>query len=335
MPGDLHLELDALSEFLVDEAGRRLRIQVPHELEPASQRLMDFLGVEVEVTATAGGVSCIIGGCDWRFDGEFIDRISAIEEHRAEEHAHIPEHKFSVRSDSAREALQAMDDGLTQRELRSALPVSPPPVEEPEPEEDEPEPEPEPEPEAEEEVETVPSRPQWTQETCIQAIKDWAAEHGGRPPTNRDFIIAAEGRPSTGQVKKLFGSWATAIAAAGFPAPTRGGNTRSRSSSRSSVREPKAREAAALSGPPPAKPSTPPPRGGDAVVDESPGPRAAEAGSRTDEYAEWLAAKIDVDQLQAEMDEYLAQAFDCQRKAQALRQIIAAVKRLEEIDEAA
>lgn len=71
------------------------------------------------MTATLGnGVSCIIGGCEWRFDGGRIDeQVAAIEAHRAEEHDYIPTHRFSVRSDEGRAALEAMDDLFTQREL--------------------------------------------------------------------------------------------------------------------------------------------------------------------------------------------------------------------------
>lgn len=116
MPNRLHLELDALNDFLVDGAGRPLQIVVDRPLKPANQRLMDSLGVEVRVTATAGGVSCLVGGCEWRFDGDYEERAAAIEKHRDEEHDYIPAHRFSVRSDAGRDALDAMDSLLTQRE---------------------------------------------------------------------------------------------------------------------------------------------------------------------------------------------------------------------------
>lgn len=91
-------------------------------------RLMDWLGVKVEVDVSAtidrGGVSCLIGGCEWRWDG-LGDRAAAIEEHRADEHAHIPAFKFSVRTDAGRAALEAMDDLLADdgRLLDGALPL--------------------------------------------------------------------------------------------------------------------------------------------------------------------------------------------------------------------
>jgi len=225
-----------LSDFLVDVAARRIRIEVVGPLAPANQRLMDYLGVEVVVSAVVAEMTRCVHAprCGWTFVG--------------------PSERAGVLLTAH---LNLMHGGHGNGHVET--------------------------PEAKREVETVATAPKWTNDSCIHAIKVWAAEHG-RPPTNRDFTKAAPGRPTTDQVKRACGSWAAAIAAAGFPAPTRGG---AHGRSRSSVREPKASEAAVLSGPPPASLTPAEANGGVAVDGPSPSPSSVrEAGSRTDE---WLS----------------------------------------------
>ncbi|MFL5911443.1 MAG: homing endonuclease associated repeat-containing protein [Gaiellaceae bacterium] len=61
----------------------------------------------------------------------------------------------------------------------------------------------------------------WDEETVVAAIVRWHAEHGA-PPTSAQWLNAADGYPSQSSVRKVFGSWAAGIEAAGFPRPTRG-----------------------------------------------------------------------------------------------------------------
>ena len=72
----------------------------------------------------------------------------------------------------------------------------------------------------------------WTHEAIIEAIKAFATQYG-RPPVSTewnpacstkhrreaDWAIKREGWPCTPTVIRRFGSWATAIDAAGFPRP--------------------------------------------------------------------------------------------------------------------
>lgn len=59
----------------------------------------------------------------------------------------------------------------------------------------------------------------WTRERCIQAIKDYAVRHG-HVPQAKNFTPPW---PSVDTVKRLCGSWADAVEAAGFERPRRGG----------------------------------------------------------------------------------------------------------------
>lgn len=65
-----HPELDAIAELL-DDAGRQVVLHVAAPLEPASARLMAFLGVKVVMSATATGLVhyCPHAGCSWSFQG--------------------------------------------------------------------------------------------------------------------------------------------------------------------------------------------------------------------------------------------------------------------------
>jgi len=59
----------------------------------------------------------------------------------------------------------------------------------------------------------------WTREATISVIQEWAAEHGGVPPTSMDFTRAKVGGahvPAVNSVIKRFGTWNKAIIAAGF-----------------------------------------------------------------------------------------------------------------------
>lgn len=54
-----------------------------------------------------------------------------------------------------------------------------------------------------------------TRDEVCQAIYRWVYDHR-RLPTWRDWVHAADGRPSSDQVVRLFGSWNSAIVAAGY-----------------------------------------------------------------------------------------------------------------------
>lgn len=55
----------------------------------------------------------------------------------------------------------------------------------------------------------------WTRERVIAAIQEWAREHG-EPPRSLEWRRATPAFPHDATVKRLFGSWNAAIAAAGF-----------------------------------------------------------------------------------------------------------------------
>lgn len=337
---ELHLDLDALSDFLVDGAGQPLTITVPEPLKPANARLMDFLGVRVTVTAPIA--ICLVGGCDWRWDGEG-DRAAVIEEHRLDEHDYIPRHRFSVRTslngvdgydeldqvardcatarcdreaDSGSDFCRDCDEGLRLAAERAGHVTTPidafaERVRDTKPEE---------------EVETVPARRQWTRETIIEAVQKFAAEHG-RPPKADEWVRSSLDHPTQSTVYQRFGNWGDAIVAAGFERPVRGGKRgNANAAKRSSVRGPKAREAG-LTSPLPAASSSPSlPEGDGAVARVSPGPGLSpEAGSRTDEdYVTSLG--IDVARLQAEivrLDEIVVEA---EGRRDALQAIVDALE---------
>lgn len=309
---------------------------------------MDWLGVrmEVGVTATAGGVSCLMGGCDWRWDGPG-DRAAAIEAHRLEEHDYIPAFRFSVRTDEARDSLNAMDDLFTQRELRGAGGDVVDQADELEDDvgvdEQEEELETEvdaaasgfattdegPEPEPEQEVEQVGnkrSRRTWTEAEILQAINDWAAAHDGAPPTADDWRNAGD-HPTYTTVVRVCGSWGSAMRAAGFEPRSRGGD-------RSSTREPQGRETEATPRSPSPSPS-PQDAVDDDVSDDLPGPGVGTdgAGSRVDDYAAWLAERVDVAALERELEDLERQVLVLTRKADACHQIIAAVRKLDQLED--
>lgn len=59
----------------------------------------------------------------------------------------------------------------------------------------------------------------WTRESVIAAIQRWAAEHGGVPPTAKEWLKKHDGGyPYVATVQALFGSWREGIIAAGFDA---------------------------------------------------------------------------------------------------------------------
>lgn len=62
----------------------------------------------------------------------------------------------------------------------------------------------------------------WTKAAILEAILKWHFEHG-QPPKAREWFSPPEGFPSTGTVRRKFGSWNRAITQAGYPARRMGG----------------------------------------------------------------------------------------------------------------
>jgi len=60
----------------------------------------------------------------------------------------------------------------------------------------------------------------WTPEAVIRAIKMWARDTGHAPTAN-EWAKADPQHPTSTTCARIFGSWADAIAAAGFPKPSR------------------------------------------------------------------------------------------------------------------
>lgn len=56
---------------------------------------------------------------------------------------------------------------------------------------------------------------EWTREGALKAIYQHMFDHGRRP-TSDEWHTAGKGRPTSKQVKRLFGSWNAAIVAAGY-----------------------------------------------------------------------------------------------------------------------
>lgn len=78
----------------------------------------------------------------------------------------------------------------------------------------------------------------WQPDEIIDAIRRWADDHDGEPPTAIDWRRKLDSYPVTSTVQRVFGSWADAIAAAGFerPGPARG-NANGRAGGRKKLAE--------------------------------------------------------------------------------------------------
>jgi hypothetical protein len=94
--------------------------------------------------------------------------------------------------------------------------------------------------------------PKWTREAVIEAIRDKTAELG-HPPASKTVA------PVATAAKRIFGSWANAVEAAGFDRPTRGG--------RPGVKQPRVRATPAVA----------------KAASLSPAPRDAEAAAAASE----------------------------------------------------
>lgn len=152
--------------------------------------------------------------CPWVFVGTAAAARESAAEHRAKEHPDAKPGRLSAaeakeqrareaaeraaiaarrEQERARGALEAMDAGEPTRPL-------------------------EPEPEPRSTRAGVGPGPKWTRETAIVAIRAYAAREG-HPPSSTH---GDRGIPSAPTLKRLFGSFANAIEAAGFDRPTRG-----------------------------------------------------------------------------------------------------------------
>ena len=64
--------------------------------------------------------------------------------------------------------------------------------------------------------------PRYTDEDLLDALRSFAAEHDGRPPTAPEADDPETGLPTAATFARRFGSWNAAIAAAGFDPRDRG-----------------------------------------------------------------------------------------------------------------
>lgn len=62
----------------------------------------------------------------------------------------------------------------------------------------------------------------WTEDTALQAVHDFAREHGHPPTIKHARDLPAGTLPSTPSATELFGSWADLVERAGFARPTKG-----------------------------------------------------------------------------------------------------------------
>jgi Homing endonuclease associated repeat len=177
---------------LEDDAGRPVVLTVAEPLHPASQRLMDYLAVEVRVvTATAQMTTCPVKLCTWTFVGSEEEAAPWLQAHLKLMHA------GSHRNGSALGEAAAVG--------QSAVSGSADRISEPE------------------RAATSPStrKKQWTREAIIAAIQRWHTEHG-EPPISTQWQKKQNGSPTVPTVVAMFETWNAAIIAAGFTPRTRG-----------------------------------------------------------------------------------------------------------------
>lgn len=192
-------------------------------------------------------VGCAVEGCEWPgFEGPAADAREVSRAHRESEHPGLSlrgkrrrklapgqtdqQATAAAVQASHRAALEAMDAGDPQApDLDVDVDIEEPAIEEglivnavAEPLD------------AERKPDITPDigRRDWTREEIIAAIQAHAAANDGFPPASTEWFINAPGRPNATKVKRVFGSWADAVEAAGFPRPTRGGNGKRRTTTR-------------------------------------------------------------------------------------------------------
>lgn len=172
-----------------DDNGEPLVLHVERPLKPHGQRLMDSLGVEVQlvtpmidVQAATSSQDCLQPGCPQEAEAG---------------RTHCRHH---------RELGEPVVLAGRRVEDRPAV-VALPPVARP--------------------AKTPRRRAtsSWTREQIIEAIQAHAREHG-YPPVASEWALHDERRPSREDAKRAFGSWADAVEAAGFPRPRRGVSAR-------------------------------------------------------------------------------------------------------------
>lgn len=248
--------LDGLRQQLrlLDDAGQPLVLVVGKPLEPASARLMASLGVTVEVrpvsaakvndrvrvAAGEGGTIVVLGA----WCGQCKEEVGPINERcpwcrtvildedtlsASEMRAQITDGSATARvvaEDEARRKVRPVEESQAPEEPDSSGDNSGDVVEEPASTGDSVEATAA-TVEAEADVDGTTKRSgtpsAWTAEQIVAVIRAHAAEHG-TPPTNNAWLKATAEHPSGSTVYRIFGSWASAIEAAGFPRPTRGGS---------------------------------------------------------------------------------------------------------------
>lgn len=224
--------LEALREFAFDDGnGEPLVLTVEKPLKPHGQRLMDSLGVRVEVRPVSplidvqdatSSADCLQPGCPFEAESG---------------RTHCRHHRRL--GETVVLAARRLEDRPAVAEP-SAPPSRP----------------------AARLGATTP-RKRWTREEIIEAIQAHAREHG-YPPVASEWALQDATRPTRDDAKRVFGSWADAVEAAGFPRPRRGVSARHlKDSSSEGAADPQSEEG-------PRSPT--PTRGG--LDDEQPGLRA-------------------------------------------------------------
>lgn len=174
-------------------------------------------------------VRCGLDGCGWRFDGPAGEARERARQHRADRHGitgtgrvktHAEEHAEGEAAAALRRqrlALEALDAGEPQQPTEEvAAPAGPRAVDGATPgdasgEGNEPG----------TRAATSWSRKAKTREEVLDAIRRWAADHDGEPPSLTDLRGNGPEYVSANAARRHFGTWSDAVEAAGFPRPTR------------------------------------------------------------------------------------------------------------------
>lgn len=221
------------------DTGRELEIWVLLPLTAAQTRLTDTLGVSVTVMAEIGEgeTRCLVGDCGWHFEGTKLQCEVELERHRKAFHPWVTPGRMQhrVAADANREALDALDAAIPQREVVQethmverphetlpSLPVGKPVDDEDDAKIGEGTLD-APAPDAKiVEVTLRPKRrkgrpPMYTRPIVSERIREYVKAHGGKVPTLAEYQKAK--LPADSVLRRLGWSFADAIEAAGFPRP--------------------------------------------------------------------------------------------------------------------
>lgn len=295
-----HPDFEALAEIL-DDLDEPVVYRCDTEPHPATRRLMATLGVEVVVTERGGAgmtvaqdvvvTRCPHAGCSWTWVGTALRGKAAIPTHLKLMHGGV-----DPRTNGEAPPLAEPDQG------RGGIPVSEQVLE------------------SRSELSGSASGRRtnatpWTRETAIEAVRRFARDHDGRPPVSTETV--GNGLPNVGAARRLFGTFAGMIEAAGFPKPTRGG--------RKPGREPKAPAAGTAEAGEPLASPTKPPRAQSPVASPAK-PVGAKRGSRPVAIA--LRDPIRTADIPYDADVLEDEVAFLRARADALEQIASGIRRL-------